>query len=113
MFDELWNKKDDDIKVLPNELGSVVGSSRIAPDTTTPWLSVLTYDAVKAYDELTACEALIAQLAVPNKLPVMLLAFNEPVTVTPLPLTNRLPVITALPENGNPAPPPPNADDAV
>ena len=40
---------------------------------------------------------------------------NDPV-IPPLPLTYKLPVITALPENGNPVPPPPpplSAYDAV
>jgi hypothetical protein len=49
----------------------------------------------------------VAQLAVPCSEPVILGAFREPVMVIPLPLTNKLPVIIALPEYGNPAPLPP------
>jgi hypothetical protein len=44
--------------------------------------------------KLLTYDAVVANEAVPN---------NDP--VIPLPLTNKLPVITALPENGNPAPP--------
>ena len=39
--------------------------------------------------------------------------FNDPVTIMPLCETKSDPVITALPENGNPDPPAFNAYDAV
>ena len=57
--------------------------------------------AFNAKDAVVANDALVAKLAVPNNEPVIEPeTFILPVIVNPLPETNKLPVITAAPENG-------------
>lgn len=71
-------------------------------------------DNTSTLSAVMECDDVIAQLDVPNNDPVIpLVTSKEPEIIPPLPDTNKEPVITALPLNGNPVPAAFSAYDAV